>query len=615
MTAARLAGRATLRQPPEGRVRRSQVITGYGPGALVDLVDQAVLIGGLDFWRWDPKKGRQSIQEPRLRDAIADIFQKADRSLSFEHAFFEPPLGDDQAPTTSSGIPVLEFPRWSVCQVCRALVRNDHLQLRSGRYRHDCTSKAVCVPVRFVAACRRGHLEDFPWISFVHRRTDQRCPSHSLFLEEGATGDFSEIKVICKACNQQQPLSGAMSEMFKIPCHAERPWLGVEGKEAECKEYLRLLVRTATNSYFAQTVSALSIPERGRELEERVRSVWDVLRVATPETLATFRQIPKVQAAIGDYEEADVLATVRAIQRGVQPRREKLRTSEFRQLIGSPPEAPGDLPTPEDVFFARRVDPPQGLPSGVASLVLIPKLREVRAQIGFTRLEAVTPDLQGEFDLGVESAPLGLNTDWLPATEIRGEGIFIQLDEDRLQEWERRPAVRERTEELLHGYEAWSRTVQKAPPFPGARFYLLHSLSHLLITVISLECGYAASAIRERIYCAPPTDPVPMAGILLSTGTPGTEGTLGGLVEQGRALRAHLRRAFEYGRLCSNDPVCANHSPKEDYAERYLEGAACHGCLFIAECSCERFNRYLDRALVLPTLGRDARLAFFSERP
>ena len=147
------------------------------------------------------------------------------------------------------------------------------------------------------------------------------------------------------------------------------------------------------------------------------------------------------------------------------------------------------------------------------------------------------------------------------------------------------------------------------------RFYLLHSLSHLLIAAISLECGYAASALRERIYCDAADAPTPMAGILISTGTPGSEGTLGGLVEQGRRLRAHLRQAYDLGVLCSNDPVCGTHSPADDLGERFLEGAACHGCLFIAECSCERFNRYLDRALVIPTIGHPAELAFFGARP
>jgi hypothetical protein len=86
-------------------------------------------------------------------------------------------------------------------------------------------------------------------------------------------------------------------------------------------------------------------------------------------------------------------------------------------------------------------------------------------------------------------------------------------------------------------------------------------------------------------------------------------------VEQGRRLRTHLRRAYDLGILCSNDPVCGTHSPAEDPGERHLEGAACHGCLFVAECSCERFNRYLDRALVVPTIGHTVETAFFTDRP
>ena len=146
----------------------------------------------------------------------------------------------------------------------------------------------------------------------------------------------------------------------------------------------------------------------------------------------------------------------------------------------------------------------------------------------------------------------------------------------------------------------------------GRKFYLLHSLSHLLINAIALECGYSASAIRERIYCGPyDEDPTVMQGILLYTGTVGSEGTLGGLVEQGRRLDRHLAQALHAGELCSNDPICASHQPVNDPSERWLEGAACHGCLFVSEPSCERFNRCLDRALVVPVIGEDPALAFF----
>lgn len=360
-------------------------------------------------------------------------------------------------------------------------------------------------------------------------------------------------------------------------------------------------------------MSALSIPEKGRELENAVKRVWDVLQAATEATLAAFLEIPKVKEALKGYSNGDVLSAVDAVKAGAPVDQGPLRTAEYVQFMDQPVEAPGVLPGTEDLFYARTHEPKGGLPDKVGKIVLASKLREVRVQVGFTRLEPVTPDIQGEFDLQVESASLGLTADWLPATEVIGEGVFIALDEAAVTEWEERKEVKQRGRELMAGYDAWAEPIKDSPPFPGVRFYLLHSLSHLLISAISLECGYAASAIRERIYCAPSNESPPMAAILLHTGSSGSEGTLGGLVEQGRRLREHLGEAIKLGELCSNDPVCAGHSPKGDPAERFLEGAACHGCLFIAECSCERFNRYLDRALVVPTIGHPKELAFFQE--
>ncbi len=132
--------------------------------------------------------------------------------------------------------------------------------------------------------------------------------------------------------------------------------------------------------------------------------------------------------------------------------------------------------------------------------------------------------------------------------------------------------------------------------FPGLPYYMLHSLAHLLLTSISLECGYPASSLRERIYAAPDA-----YGILIYTGSSDAEGTLGGLVMAAREIRRHMRRALECGDLCSNDPVCAHHVPARHDGQQLL-GSACHGCLLIAETSCEQRNEFLDRALVVPTV-------------
>jgi hypothetical protein len=251
------------------------------------------------------------------------------------------------------------------------------------------------------------------------------------------------------------------------------------------------------------------------------------------------------------------------------------------------------------------------------TVTLVHRLREVRVQFGFTRLEPPSADNQGEYDEEtVKRAPLAVDARWLPAATVQGEGVFLELCPEAIEAWSQREPVKARIAALDAGWRRWHDERRPAgkverPPFLGAKFYLLHSLSHLLITTIAMECGYSASAIRERIYCGPyRDDPTQMSGILLYTGTVGSEGTLGGLVEQGTRIHEHLRRALRAASLCSNDPLCGSHSPDRDLSDRLLEGAACHGCLFVSEPSCERFNRYLDRALVVPVVGQPPELAF-----
>lgn len=218
MASRRGWGKAQVRQQPDARVRRSQVITTFGPGAMMDLVDQAVLVGGLDFWSYDKQRGTPVIVEPRLRDTLAEQFRAAKMDISQDRAFLEPPVGDEREPSRHVGMQVLEFPQWFVCQNpdCRALLRKDGLELKKGRYWHACSAKrkaSETVPVRFVSACKLGHVQEFPWIRFVHEmRKKERCAAPTLTLDEGASGDFSQIRVRC-ACGESAQLSAATAGM------------------------------------------------------------------------------------------------------------------------------------------------------------------------------------------------------------------------------------------------------------------------------------------------------------------------------------------------------------------------------------------------------------------
>ena len=165
------------------------------------------------------------------------------------------------------------------------------------------------------------------------------------------------------------------------------------------------------------------------------------------------------------------------------------------------------------------------------------------------------------------------------------------------------PEVEARAELLMAGFKAWQASHPTSKrEFPGIAYYLLHTFAHLLMTAISLDCGYPASSLRERIYALPAQGTLPNRyGVLILTSSSDAEGTLGGLVEASRRIKDYIKKSLELAALCSNDPICAHHHPGEhDHAP--MLGAACHGCLLVPETSCEQRNEFLDRALVVPTV-------------
>jgi hypothetical protein len=254
--------------------------------------------------------------------------------------------------------------------------------------------------------------------------------------------------------------------------------------------------------------------------------------------------------------------------------------------------------------------------SVIKNLVAVHRLREVSCLYGFTRFEAAPNSADGELEdvqLAVHGAPITQNADWLPAIEQFGEGIFIHFDEAAIAEWLGRDGLKRRHDTLVRGYGHWSsRFTGKAPNYPGTAYVLLHSLSHALMSEIALDCGYPASSLKERVYALSPTaGGQNRFGILIYTATAGAQGTLGGLVGTVPRFAHIVRSALDRTTICSNDPVCADHEPDDRSGDRATHGAACHGCLLIAETSCEMRNLFLDRNLLVPTMANDG-ASFFN---
>ena len=95
-----------------------------------------------------------------------------------------------------------------------------------------------------------------------------------------------------------------------------------------------------------------------------------------------------------------------------------------------------------------------------------------------------------------------------------------------------------------------------------------------------------------------------MCGIIIYTANGDSEGTLGGLVRQGKSDRLTdiIDTAIEKAKFCSSDPVCMESLGQ---GRDSLNLAACFSCCLISETSCEEFNTLLDRALVVGTLDNE----------
>jgi hypothetical protein len=573
---------------------------------LIDLPHDSAIVAGLDTW---PRESDlQQIVEPRLTRKLQMMTGVAGARI------YAPPPEPSGPQEPNLGIGAYRFPEWYVVQErgdgdrrerSRRLVHRKALDDR-GRF-----DGMAVVPTRFVRACPRGHIDDIDWERYVHR-DGPKCPRQLWLDERGTSGDLRDLVVRCECGRTPRGLyEAAMPEVAALgTCSGARPWLGRYANES-CKIPARLLVRTASNAYFPQVVSVLSLPDRGTKVEQVVRSWWrDLQIVEEVGDLRIVKRQPQVAAALEPFQDEEVFAAIDREKNGCGDDR-PVKQVELEAILAAPEGYGDDVPLDPD-FHARRLPArswrKSKLCDPIVGIVQLHRLREVLALTGFTRFEAQVADIHGEFETDVQRAQIALEPKWFPAVENRGEGVFLQFDPSAIAAWRKRKGVEKRLESLSAGHALWNDDRKSKRGFPDGPYVLLHTLSHLLIQSLAMRCGYPATSIRERIY-AEEGDKGGF-GILLYTGTPDAEGTLGGLVQEARHIESHLETALRMGALCSNDPICSHHSPGESLEGRWLHGAACHGCVLVAETSCEMRNDYLDRALVVPALGvEDA--AFF----
>jgi len=606
-----------------GDLRPSQILTTFGVGSIVDLPNIAAMVMGLDDW---PIHYSAEINEERLLASVQNALGSQVRRL------LTPPRTDETASTANAfderayvGVPVAPFPRWMVCPSCQLLaplgsglftLKTEPYRPDRARYVHtNCTKPGkspTVVPARFVVACQHGHLDDFPWVEFVHQgRTNCR---YRLRLREGISGEAADVLVVCEVCNSSRSMAHAFgpgNEENLPSCRGRRPHLRDYEPDGCDVEHVRAMLQGASNSWFAVILSALSLPTAPDQLSQLVDDHWVTLEKAqSQQNIELLRQVGQ----LNDFAKFSEQQIWEAVQKkrsgGGQQGGETtdLKSPEW-DIFSNPTTVP-----PNRYFKLRLVQSPFGYRTIFDKIVLVERLREVRALIGFTRIES-PGDYDTPFQVPKEQlAPLS-RTDpkFVPASEVNGEGIFFQFSESTISAWESNLTSHDKL--FYEAHQRWRESRNHPQPksgYPSVRYILLHSFAHAVIRQLAVECGYTAASIRERIYSCTADEGSPMAGVLVYTAAPDSEGTLGGLVSLGETdtLGRHLDQALESMRLCASDPLCAEHHPYRDGTT--LHGAACHACLFLPETSCERGNKYLDRSVLVKTLDKGD-VAFFDE--
>ena len=597
-----MAGRSSK----ERRIRKSQLVSTFGVGAIMEFPSDTLMHAGLDAWTIGDE---QEIIDDRLAKRLG------------VKTFFEP----IQAPEKSipgGTIPFVRFPLWHVCPRCRTMHKinwndrtlhkcNAKVNPRSGGQSCESLSeyrRPRLTAVRFVVACEAGHVDDFPWVEWAHTPRGEKlmretgCNNPVLRLSATGRSGLMGLTVECLSCEDSKRTmmgAGAPEVLQDFGCTGNRPWLGCDAaKECTSTAPPRVLQRGATNFYFSLVVSSILIPPHSTSIRRIIarKKYWDYLTsgvgedgCADPNRLGHFSEMHNLPL---DELTGAVNDRLGLISRSAQDQtEEEFRLAEYKAFLSGRSKGQND---DLNLDPQQTTDYDQDIQPYFDNIVLVEKLTETRALTGFSRLNPPGSGGSGQQNVAALSKK---QLNWFPAVRAFGEGIFITLNQKLLDEWASREHVKRRHKQVQKRLNEVNLSRNRDLREVSPAFLLLHTMAHLLIRRLSFDCGYGSSSLRERLYCVQNGNRK-MSGILIYTAASDAEGTLGGLVLQGKQghFEQILRNALVDAANCSSDPLCTESSGQ---GSDTLNLAACHACALIPETSCEEGNRLLDRLMVI----------------
>jgi Domain of unknown function (DUF1998) len=633
-----------------GSSRPSSLLYTYGPGAIMDLPQFTIMPTGLDDWDriWNRREGEPPrIHAPRLREVVRTHMRSPFVQLR-PHPW-QPKRNAFSNEGVDLGVPSRVFPQWLRCTGCDMLglvsqfsyINTHPYRTDQARFEHTrCPGRGgagkaarPAVPARYLLACAMGHLDEFPYDLWVHRgRQCEKAEVPFLKMIDRTAGKGASAMIRCESCKLQRPMNEAQGQAgaAKLPkCRGRHPHLDAF-EPGGCGAQTKLMLVGASNLWFAATLSIIVMPESA---QEKAEDLADRIRAVLGDKLAKYAGSLDILRDFLDSGGVDVtglpdgdLGSLVAVALEPPPtpdeQEERLRqwdpvdllVPEWRYLLKDPL---GDRHEDPDsgLTLSRRDRGPQ-LRDEITRVLAVERLRKVNALTGFTRIDAF--DRVGDVPKRLVPLTRERRPAWTVATEDRGEGVFLQLDEPRVASWEQMILESDVWEahKLAHRrnfYRRFSETGEEVDPdtrLKPPRYWLVHTLAHVLIREMAMQCGYSAASLSERLYAWPATEErPPAAGLLIVTTASDSDGTLGGLValSEKECLQRVVSGAVERATRCSSDPICARRTPAAP--EDFLHGAACHCCVMASETSCERANRFLDRRFLIDLPGSE--LGFF----
>jgi len=580
-------------------VRFSHLTSYASIGAVVRGVDDK-LMAITDIRYWTDKQNQISSE-------VIPYVNRVSMALNIDKELRTPPKAqvNDIGEIQGSYIPAVLFPIFAKCKKC-GLLHNDPWQKQNKRLsenllcrEEDCDGRLE--QITWCAVSNKGHLSEVPWHYLCHEGSKSNCKVDydAIYLKLVTTSNGKRI-VKCTKCGNENYYENVKTHKIT----GIQPWIYGKTPKLEEDDVIEILEVNNPGVYCPERVNALVIPPESRiskssiidklynnskfrreisRVKNKLRKKSLLLDIASNYRCTTDEIEKALEEIVAGYPYFEENITVG-----------ELLADEYNAFL----TPISDVADDEDFVTVHKGDVFQALKncklstnlniiiSMLEHLVIAERLREIQVFKGFYRINQaenkilVPPDIVGE-------------SNWLPAIELFGEGVFFNLNEELLSQWEALDSVIKRADEVLKRYEkAEVNSFYDIEITP--RFMLLHTLSHLLIRVLENTAGYPAASLKERIYCSRDRK---MAGILIYTSVSDIAGSMGGIVESAepKEFLKLLDSAFKYAQWCSLDPVCAEH---EGQGTGWLNRAACHACSLIPETSCEYGNVFLDRVFI-----------------